>query len=286
MNFQDLSKRFISSIISLALLACVLIFSYVGIVKWLIALLTAGIGALGIWEYCRLGKLSEKKGLTELCMAVGAMTVLAFFISSFDRSLSLLPFILVFFGLICLFLYHFDKISGAIGSIAMSLFGIVYVAVPLGLILKILYLFSPCKMGHEGRVWLLYLLVVTKITDVGAYFGGRLFGNKKLAANLSPGKTITGAIFGFCSAIIFSVLFYFVGRMIPNFYLSPFESIWLGALLGFLGQVGDLGESLFKRDAAVKDSNRLPGLGGILDMLDSLLFTTPVIYFFLYICKG
>lgn len=284
MNFQDLSKRFVSSIISLAILACILIFSYVGVVKWVIALFTAGIGAVGIWEYCRLGKLIEKKGLAELCMIVGAVIILSLFVSTFDLSFSLLPFIIAFFGLICLFLFHFDKISGSISSIAMSLFGILYVAVPLGLILKILYLYSPCRMGHEGRVWLLYLLVVTKITDVGAYFGGRLFGNRKLAADLSPGKTITGAIVGFFSAIVFSVLFYFLGHLVPNFYLSFSESIWLGALLGFLGQVGDLGESLFKRDAAVKDSNRLPGLGGILDMLDSLLFTTPVIYFFLYVC--
>lgn len=284
MNFQDLSKRFVSSIISLAVLACILIFSYVGVVKWVIALFTAGIGAVGIWEYCRLGKLIEKKGLAELCMVVGAVIILSLFVSTFDLSFSLLPFIIAFFGLICLFLFHFDKISGSISSIAMSLFGILYVAVPLGLILKILYLYSPCRIGHEGRVWLLYLLVVTKITDVGAYFGGRLFGNRKLAADLSPGKTITGAIVGFFSAIVFSVLFYFLGHLVPNFYLSFSESIWLGALLGFLGQVGDLGESLFKRDAAVKDSNRLPGLGGILDMLDSLLFTTPVIYFFLYVC--
>ncbi len=284
MNFQDLSKRFVSSIISLAVLACILIFSYVGVVKWVIALFTAGIGAVGIWEYCRLGKLIEKKGLAELCMIVGAIIILSLFVSTFDLSFSLLPFIIAFFGLICLFLFHFDKISGSISSIAMSLFGILYVAVPLGLILKILYLYSPCRMGHEGRIWLLYLLVVTKITDVGAYFGGRLFGNRKLAADLSPGKTITGAIVGFFSAIIFSVLFYFLGHLVPNFHLSFSESIWLGALLGFLGQVGDLGESLFKRDAAVKDSNRLPGLGGILDMLDSLLFTTPVIYFFLYVC--
>lgn len=284
MNFQDLSKRFVSSIISLAVLACILIFSYVGVVKWVIALFTVGIGAVGIWEYCRLGKLVKKKGLAELCMIVGTLIILSLFVSTFDRSFSLLPFIISFFGLICLFLFHFDKISGSISSIAMSIFGILYVAVPLGLILKILYLYSPCKMGHEGRVWLLYLLVVTKITDVGAYFGGRLFGNRKLAVDISPGKTVTGAIVGFFSAIVFSVLFYFLGHLVPNFYLSFSESIWLGALLGFLGQVGDLGESLFKRDAAVKDSNRLPGLGGILDMLDSLLFTTPVIYFFLYVC--
>jgi len=284
MNFPDLTKRLITSIISLGILACVLIFSYVGIIKWVIALFAAGIGALGIWEFCRLSKLNTKSGLTELSIIIGFLTVLGFFVSTFDHTFSLLPFMLIFFGVICVFLYHFDKISGSIDSIAKSVFAICYVAIPIGLILKILYLYSPCKMGHEGRIWLLYLLVVTKITDVGAYFGGRLIGKRKLAPELSPGKTINGAIIGFLSAILFSFLFHLVGRFVDSFQLTWVQSLWLGALLGFLGQVGDLGESLLKRDADVKDSNRLPGLGGILDMLDSLLFTTPVIYFFLYIC--
>ena len=284
MNFPDLTKRLITSIISLGILACVLIFSYVGIIKWVIALFAAGIGALGIWEFCRLAKLNTKSGLTELSIIIGFLTVLGFFVSTFDHTFSLLPFMLIFFGVICVFLYHFDKISGSIDSIAKSVFAICYVAIPIGLILKILYLYSPCKMGHEGRIWLLYLLVVTKITDVGAYFGGRLIGKRKLAPELSPGKTINGAIIGFLSAILFSFLFHLVGRFVDSFQLTWVQSLWLGALLGFLGQAGDLGESLLKRDADVKDSNRLPGLGGILDMLDSLLFTTPVIYFFLYIC--
>jgi len=284
MQFQDLSKRFVTSIISLAVLICILVFSYVGVVKWIITLFTAGLGAIGIWEYGRLANLTEKKGLVELCIAIGALMILGFFISTFDHTFSILPFILLFFGMICVLLYHYDKIDGAITSLAKSLFGICYVAIPLGLMLKILYLYSPCKMGHEGRLWLLYLLVVTKITDIGAYFGGRLLGHRKLAPQLSPGKTITGAAFGFVSAIIFSFLFYLVSHFIGGFHLSLMQSLYLGALLGFLGQVGDLAESLIKRDADVKDSNRLPGLGGVLDMLDSLLFTTPIIYFFLYVC--
>lgn len=284
MNFPDLGKRLFTALISVGVLACVLIFSYVGFVKWLIALFAAGIGALGIWEFGRLAKTGGKKGLSELSIAIGFLVIIGFFVSTFDLSFSLLPFVLIFFGAICIFLYHFDKIAGSIGSIAKSIFGVCYVAIPLGLLLKILYLHSPCQIGHEGRVWFLYLLVVTKITDVGAYFGGRLLGRKKLASEISPGKTINGALIGFFCAILFSILFYLAGYGIDGFHITFFESLWLGALLGFLGQVGDLGESLLKRDASVKDSNRLPGLGGVLDMVDSLLFTTPVIYFFLYMC--
>jgi phosphatidate cytidylyltransferase len=284
MNFPDLGKRLCVAMISMGVLACILIFSYVGFVKWLIALFTAGVGALGIWEFGRLAKIGGKKGLSELSIAIGFLVIIGFFISTFDPSFSLLPFILIFFGAICIFLYHFDKIAGSIGSIAKNIFGICYVAIPLGLLLKILYLYTPCKLGHEGRMWLLYLLVVTKITDVGAYFGGRLLGKRKLASAISPGKTVSGAVIGLLCATSFSILFYFIGYGVDGFHITFLESLWLGALLGFLGQVGDLGESLLKRDASVKDSNRLPGLGGILDMFDSLLFTTPVIYFFLYMC--
>jgi len=276
MNFQDLSKRCITSFITLVLLASVLIFSNVGVVKWVIVLMTAGIGAVGIWEYSRLAKLTGKKGLVELSAAIGALMIVGFFISTLNPSYATLPFILLFMGMICIFLYHFDHIHSAISSVATSLFGVCYVAIPLGLILKILYLNTSCETGYDGRMWVLYLLIVTKITDVGAYFSGRLFGRRKLASELSPGKTITGACVGFISAVFVSFLFSFLPPFVSDFHLTWVESLWLGALLGFLGQVGDLAESLLKRDANVKDSNRLPGLGGVLDMLDSLLFTTPL----------
>lgn len=274
MQFQDLTKRFVSTLISLAVLACIFIFSNVGIVKWFIALFVAGIGSIAIWEYCRLAQFSRKNGLGELCMIIGAVTILSFFITTFSPTISFLPFIILFIGAVSLFFFHFDKVSGSMNSMAVGLFGVIYVAAPLGLALKILW--------GDGRAWLIYLLIVTKITDVGAYFGGRLLGGKKLAPAISPGKTLSGAVVGFFSAIVFSMLFFFCARWIPSFSLTLIESIWLGALLGFLGQVGDLGESLFKRDANVKDSNRLPGFGGVLDMLDSLLLTTPIVYFFLY----
>jgi phosphatidate cytidylyltransferase len=124
---------------------------------------------------------------------------------------------------------------------------------------------------------------VTKITDVGAYFVGRLWGKTKLSPTLSPKKTVEGAAAGFISAVIASILIHFAGRQFFNshFGLSFVESIWLGMLIGVFGQIGDLAESLLKRDAVVKDSNTLPGLGGVLDMVDSLLFTAPIVYFFI-----
>lgn len=284
MTFPDLSKRLIVSFLSLAILAVVLIFAYNPIVMWVLAIGVALMGAVGIWEYGKLTKLDEKQGFLPLLITFGVLVIFSFFLSTFKMHFSLLPLIVLCVALVLIFFYHFNKIEGATVSIAQGFFGILYVAVPLGFALKILYLYSSCLMGHQGRYWILYLLVVTKITDVGAYFGGRMMGNRKLAPQLSPGKTVAGAIVGFICAIIFSLLFYGFGHFLEGFHLTLAQSLWLGALLGVMGQIGDLAESLFKRDADVKDSNRLPGFGGVLDMLDSLIFTIPIIYLFLYVC--
>lgn len=286
MPFPDLSKRLLISILSLVVIALGLFLAYNPIVMWLIALLICSIGAIGIWEYTKLAKLDRVKNCQSLLILLSAGIIFSFFLSSLSTKLSLLPLIVLLAGLIFIFIYHFDKIKGADSSIAKSFLGLCYVAVPLGFLLKILYLKIPGFLESQGRYWLLYLLIVTKITDIGAYFGGRLLGRRKLAKQLSPGKTLTGAVIGFICAIIFSFLFYIFSQYVGGFHLTLYESFVLGALLGSLGQFGDLAESLLKRGANVKDSNSLPGLGGILDMLDSLLFTIPIIYIFLYFYLG
>ena len=282
MRFQGLISRVMISAMVLSFLFLILLFAYVNVVKWLIVSFTIGMGSVAIWEYGCLAQVTKNKGLIALCITIGALVIFGFFASTLHHFSSNLPFIFLFIGLISICFYHFTKISHAISSIAKSLFGICYVAIPLGLILKILYLYPLCKIGGEGRIWVIYLLVVTKITDVGAYFGGHAFGKRKLAPSLSPYKTIEGAVIGFILAIVCSFLFYLTFHSTDNFYLTWIDSLYLGVLLGCLGQIGDVVESLLKRNAGVKDSNCWPGLGGVLDMLDSLLFTTPIIYFFLY----
>jgi phosphatidate cytidylyltransferase len=125
----------------------------------------------------------------------------------------------------------------------------------------------------------LYLLIVaTKATDTFAYFTGKTIGNIKLCPRISPNKTVEGALGGFAGCIISSVIF-------QHFFMNELRfrhAIVIGILIGIVGQLGDLAESLLKRDADVKDSSdRLPGLGGILDLLDSVFFTAPVMYFFM-----
>lgn len=281
MNFQDLSKRALYTITSMLILAALLVFAYCSFVKWAIVVLTMVIGAVAMWEFIKLKKTHTEKGYLELLIGATASVIFSFFLSTLTVKFTLLPILVLYLTSVILFAYHFNQIKGSTQGIAQGFLGLFYIAVPLGLILKILY-FNCFETSCIGRIWLIYLLVVTKSTDIGAYFGGRLFGNKKLAVHVSPGKTIVGAVSGFVAAVFFSLLFYGVSYLFPFYHLRLIDSLWLGAVMGILAQVGDLAESLLKRDAKVKDSNKLPGLGGVLDMVDSLLFTAPVIFFFLY----
>jgi len=194
-------------------------------------------------------------------------------------SAAILPYTILILTLFGSFLYFFKKGKDPILNISITLFALIYLAIPLTTWLNVAYFFD-LSSGQEGRWWLLYLLAVTKITDMGAYFVGSSVGKHKLAPYLSPGKSWEGALGGVLFGIITSVIFHLFSEEIP-LKITLFQSILLGLLLSIMGQVGDLAESLLKRDANLKNSSQIPGLGGILDMLDSLVFTSPILYIFL-----
>jgi len=132
----------------------------------------------------------------------------------------------------------------------------------------------------SGAAWIVFVLTITFINDTGAYFTGRAFGKHRMAPYISPKKSWEGAAGGLIAAIV-------VGALLVILLGLPIN-IWLGALLGgvgsIAGQAGDLAESLIKRQVDIKDSGHLiPGHGGILDRVDSLLFTAPVLYYMIVI---
>lgn len=279
----DLSSRLTASISVGVCVTILIIFSPMHFVSFLLMFFVAGVSAIGVWEYAQLAIAKKRRPATRLMIAIAILEVIALYISLVFVDLPQLPILVVALGVIAFFINRFKKVIGALNEIAIEFFGIVYVAVPLSLILGVLYPNPHHGSPQEGRWWLLYLIVVTKIADIGAYFVGRLWGKNKLCPSLSPQKTVEGAIAGFIGTVCASVAIHKLAVYMQAdwFHLSFSESIWLGMLIGILGQIGDLAESLLKRDAVVKDSNTLPGLGGVLDMVDSLLFTTPVVYFFL-----
>ncbi len=177
--------------------------------------------------------------------------------------------LLVFAGEI----YRFQKPGGATANVGMAILAVVYV----GLLLSLL-----AQLRIRWGVWaLVSLLVVVKLGDVGAFAVGRLWGRHKIAPALSPGKTIEGAV----GALTFAC----AGSWVTFHWLIPWTTspsatpgLWwgwipFGLLVGTAGMVGDLAESLMKRDAGKKDSSTwMPGFGGVLDILDSVLLAAPV----------
>jgi phosphatidate cytidylyltransferase len=282
-QMADLNRRLVVSSILGAVVTFLIAFSTNTFVSVLLMLSVAALAAIGIWEYAQLAVNKGVEPAIRWMVAVAIAEVIALYASLVFVDFPQLPVLVLAIGMVIFFLLHFRDTTGALFTIAVEFFGVAYVAAPLSLMLGVLYPISHHGMPQEGRWWLVYLIFVTKITDVSAYFVGRLWGKTKLSPMLSPKKTVEGAVAGFISAVIASILIHFAGRQFfdGHFSLSLMESIWLGMLIGVFGQIGDLAESLLKRDAVVKDSNTLPGLGGVLDMVDSLLFTTPIVYFFI-----
>lgn len=132
--------------------------------------------------------------------------------------------------------------------------------------------------GAHGVAIIFLLLISIWMTDTVAFFAGKAVGGPKLWPAISPAKTISGAIFGVAGGAVGAVVWGFIA--FPGFH--PFHFAWLGAVISIAGQVGDLVESAYKRSAGVKDSGTiLPGHGGLLDRVDSLFFSAPVLYFLL-----
>ena len=270
-KLSDLKRRLAVSSLALVVLTFFIVYSQFYIVNILLTCAIAILAAVGVWEYLQLAKTTGLEPAFALPIGVSVAFVIAFYLSSKWVALSSLPVIVLILGAVLFFLFHFQKMSRALSHIAVEFFAVCYVAVPLSFLLKII------NTPEQGQWWMVYLIVVTKITDIAAYFAGRLTGKHYLAPTLSPKKTVEGAVAGFLFAVAASLAFY----LFTPLKLSLIDALWMGLAIGVLGQIGDLAESLLKRDAEVKDSNTLPGLGGVLDMVDSLLLTTPIVYFYL-----
>jgi phosphatidate cytidylyltransferase len=165
-----------------------------------------------------------------------------------------------------------------ITTAALTILGLMYV--PFLFNFVALLAFMP-QDPAENRFLLIYLLAVTKFSDVGAYVIGSLIGRHKMIPRISPGKTWEGFGGAILTSLFISIVLTHVmeGRA-PS--LSFTSSVVLGLLLPLISVVGDLAESVMKRDASIKDSGHtIPGIGGALDLIDSILFTAPVLYFYL-----
>ena len=249
--------------------------------------LIGGIGLLGLWEF--YGMLDHKKlpNFKILAMICGLLFILGSFYffkkvgpaQSYDFEIS----VLLFFLLIVFARQMFERTRhySPLEAMAYTIFGFLYVLWLFNFLTKIVYVFPRDAAGHvTGHFYVLYLIVITKFSDMGAYLTGSLIGKHPLIPHISPKKTWEG----FFGALAFSLLgSYAVFKLMPHSLaaLNWTHATVLGLLLGFAAIIGDLGESIIKRSCDVKDSGKmLPGIGGALDLIDSLLFTAPLLFFY------
>ncbi|MBF0357429.1 MAG: phosphatidate cytidylyltransferase [Magnetococcales bacterium] len=231
---------------------------------FLLILPVAG-GLLYEWQNLS-GKQSRAKLLLHLSIA---WLLLWVNYAGFERYSSLI-IVTALFIMVASSLVDYQPDKKVIAGWSFDFVGLVYCIVPLILLLKI-------NTNWSGS-YVVFLLFVIWATDSGAYFSGKFFGVKKLAPKLSPGKTWVG-FYGGC---IGGMLAGFVGSTIFSFAFPLWQAILMGIIISLTGQLGDLAESLLKRESGIKDSgNLIPGHGGLLDRLDSVLFAAPVYYLLL-----
>ncbi len=193
----------------------------------------------------------------------------------------------------------FRNRGSALLNVAATITGVVYVSCFLGTFIGIRELFVPedfpvylhfqvpgpsvpndvsQTIYRWGGLTVIAVFASIWVCDSAAYFAGRAFGRHKLFPRVSPNKTWEGAVAGF----VFAVATFLLARQLVLPYLSLLSAVACGVIVGLFGQIGDLIESLLKRDAGVKDSSALiPGHGGVLDRFDSLMFVAPLLYFYL-----
>jgi phosphatidate cytidylyltransferase len=172
---------------------------------------------------------------------------------------------------------QFEKPGGTMATISGTILAVAYVGLLGSFIIQMRWLDGR----YLGLIPLLFLFTTAKMGDIGAYTLGRLAGRHKLWPRLSPNKTIEGAIGGLLFAVIGALGVAAIGLLLQASTLGWGQAIAFGLIVGTAAQLGDLMESMIKRDCARKDaSDAVPGFGGVLDVVDSLLFAAPVAFGF------
>ncbi len=238
---------------------------------WFVALAALGI-LLGLYEYYALAK---EGGQIQGILA-GAAILAAFYYDQHNLIVIVIATLVIVELLVQLFgKANEEDFSHALPAAAVKVFGVLYVALLGGYIIAIRVIESPIPNLAAKLLTLFFIVVFAG--DTGAYYTGRTIGKNKLAPRVSPGKTVEGAIGGMVGNVIAALIAHFT--FFPELKIA--HAIPLALAIGVLGVTGDLCESMLKRGAKAKDAGKLiPGHGGLLDRLDSMLFNAPLLYYF------
>jgi phosphatidate cytidylyltransferase len=276
-----MKTRILTALIALPILiASIVLPSYIPDTKWLFVIIAAVGLSAGLFEFFSLTKKLELKADAAIGYLGAALFFVAFIFDIPSNAPSLLLATLALFLIVVLITqtFRFQKdFSKMLAGIGVTVFGVLYVAFLGGYLVSTRVAFDHPLNLHLSTHLLGYFFLVIMGSDIGAYFAGRALGKHKLAPKISPGKTVEGLIGGILAAAGFGALatFWFFPEL-------PYKwSVPLAAVMAVIGVLGDLAESAMKRGAGAKDAaSILPGHGGFLDRLDSLLLNAPILYYF------
>lgn len=274
-----MKTRILTAIVALPILiASIILPSYVPATVWVFVVIAALALGAGLFEFYSLTKKLELKADASIAYLGAAALMVAFIFDAPAKAPDLLIATVAGFIIVVLisqtfrFQVDFTKMLTGVG---VTILGVLYVAFLGGFLIS-------TRVGFENHPYLSthllgYFFFVIMGADTGAYFAGKAFGKHKLVPKISPGKTIEGLIGGLVAAGAFAALatFWFFPELPYNW------SVPLAMIMAAVSVLGDLTESAMKRGSGTKDAaNILPGHGGLLDRLDSLLFNAPILYYF------
>lgn len=257
-----MAQRIISSIIALPIL---LFFVLKGGV--VLSIGACAISLIGLYEFYKSFKV---KNINPMSIVGYIFTVLTFLVLYLTNEISYLLLILTSMVIIMLIQLVFSS-KHTIEDVAITVLGFMYISISFSHILLI------TKLSIDYVIWLVFIIAWG--SDTFAYFIGKAFGKKKLIPAVSPNKTIAGSIGGIFGSMTLCGLFAYF--LIPSYIVYV---ILLGAIAAMISQIGDLIASKIKRINEIKDfGNIMPGHGGVLDRFDSILMTSPIVYYFIFI---
>ncbi len=263
------STRWITGLIAAPLLVLLIALENI----WFFCIFVAVAAVVSLWEYGRINTPPSQTGQFRVITFIGYLTVAGMVVAAGRLSAEMMVFT-AFAGLIgcaMIALRRFKSDPDIPDVIARQILGIVYIGLPLGMIVLI-------RGGQTGCFWVIAILVIIFGGDTAAYYTGSCLGKHKLCPSVSPKKTIEGALGGLAANAL-------TGIVLKLFFLRDagwIQVLLMAVIIGAVGQIGDLFESVLKRRVGIKDSGGiLPGHGGILDRIDALLFAIPVAWIFI-----
>ncbi len=274
MNFKNLFKRAAAGVIYVA----IILFALLGGEYAFLAIFGLFL-AVALYEFFRMAAGDSCKTACKIFQIVSGLVIyFSFFLFLKKISLIAFPYAIAAYVLMLFLSTIFIKRKDIIQTTAYSLLGHIYITLPLSILLFISQRYGNIiGLGNFNNLFVLAIFVLIWINDTGAFLFGSLFGKHRLIERISPKKSVEGFIFGIVISVIAAIIF-------SHYFQSISIYLWIsiGLITSVFASLGDLFESLLKRTFGVKDSgNLIPGHGGILDRIDSLLIVFPAIFLFL-----